>query len=188
MAHKLTNIVTPTPSDIDIAQSVAPLPISVIAKDAGILDEELELYGQNKAKVDLSVLKRLQDAPQGNYVVVTGINPTPLGEGKSTTTVGLAQAIGAHLNKKVFACLRQPSQGPTFGIKGTCFFYLFHFLITSLLHLESQKWLRFFGNVRLNSKSPKKWSKNHQKMTKFESPFPCSNDDLTLQFTWNISI
>jgi formyltetrahydrofolate synthetase len=118
MAHKLTNIVTPTPSDIDIAQSVAPLPISVIAKDAGILDEELELYGQNKAKVDLSVLKRLQNAPQGNYVVVTGINPTPLGEGKSTTTVGLAQAIGAHLNKKVFACLRQPSQGPTFGIKG----------------------------------------------------------------------
>lgn len=126
MAHKLTNIAVPTPSDIDIAQSVAPLPISAIAKDAGILEEELELYGQNKAKVDLSVLKRLANAPQGNYVVVTGINPTPLGEGKSTTTVGLAQAIGAHLNKKVFACLRQPSQGPTFGIKGTLPLLHFH--------------------------------------------------------------
>ena len=122
MAHKLENIVTPTPSDIDIAQSVQPLPISVIAKEAGILDSELELYGQTKAKVDLSVLKRLRDAPQGNYVVITGINPTPLGEGKSTTTVGLAQSLGAHLGKKVFACLRQPSQGPTFGIKGLSLF------------------------------------------------------------------
>jgi Mrp family chromosome partitioning ATPase len=121
MARKLTNLVVPTPSDIDIAQSISPLPISEIAASAGILPEELELYGQTKAKVDLSVLKRLQDAPQGNYVVITGINPTPLGEGKSTTTVGLAQAIGAHLGKKVFACLRQPSQGPTFGIKGTFF-------------------------------------------------------------------
>lgn len=121
MAHQLQNIISPTPSDIDIAQSVAPLPISQIAREAGIQEDELELYGQNKAKVDLSVLKRLHDAPQGNYVVVTGINPTPLGEGKSTTTVGLAQAIGAHLDKKVFACLRQPSQGPTFGIKGTHF-------------------------------------------------------------------
>lgn len=126
MAHKLRNIVNPTPSDIEIAQSVAPLPISQIAKEAGILEEELELYGQSKAKVDLSVLKRLENAPQGNYVVITGINPTPLGEGKSTTTVGVAQAIGAHLNKKVFACLRQPSQGPTFGIKGTSFKQSFH--------------------------------------------------------------
>lgn len=121
MAHKLENIVSPTPSDIEVAQSVKPLPISVIAADAGIKEEELELYGKNKAKVDLAVLKRLHDAPQGNYVVITGINPTPLGEGKSTTTVGLAQAIGAHLGKKVFACLRQPSQGPTFGIKGMYF-------------------------------------------------------------------
>ena len=55
---------------------------------------------------------------KGNYIVVTGINPTPLGEGKSTTTIGLAQALGAHLGKKVFANIRQPSQGPTFGIKG----------------------------------------------------------------------
>lgn len=60
----------------------------------------------------------MQCSPNGNYVVVTGINPTPLGEGKSTTTIGLVQALGAHLNKKAIACIRQPSQGPTFGVKG----------------------------------------------------------------------
>lgn len=130
MAHKLANIVVPTPSDIDIAQSIAPLPISDIAAAIGILPEELELYGHTKAKVDLAVLKRLHDAPQGNYVVITGINPTPLGEGKSTTTVGLAQAIGAHLGKKVFACLRQPSQGPTFGIKGMLHVHFFSTLLS----------------------------------------------------------
>lgn len=69
--------------------------------------------------MELSLLQRLKDEPDGYYVVVTGINPTPLGEGKSTTTVGLVQALGAHLGRKTFACLRQPSQGPTFGIKGT---------------------------------------------------------------------
>jgi methylenetetrahydrofolate dehydrogenase (NADP+) / methenyltetrahydrofolate cyclohydrolase / formyltetrahydrofolate synthetase len=68
-------------------------------------------------KVHLSILDRLSSQPDGKYVVVTGINPTPLGEGKSTTTVGLAQSLGAHLRKNTFACLRQPSQGPTFGIK-----------------------------------------------------------------------
>lgn len=119
MAHKLTSIKTPTPSDIDIAQSIPALPIDQIASSVGILPDELELYGKTKAKVDLSVLQRLKDAPLGNYVVVTGINPTPLGEGKSTTTVGLAQSLGAHLGLSAFACLRQPSQGPTFGIKGT---------------------------------------------------------------------
>ena len=65
-----------------------------------------------------STLDRLKDTPDGNYIVCTGINPTPLGEGKSTTTIGLAQALGAILDKKCFACIRQPSQGPTFGIKG----------------------------------------------------------------------
>ncbi|CAN0445274.1 unnamed protein product, partial [Laminaria digitata] len=69
-------------------------------------------------QVSLDVCRRLESSPNGNYVVVTGINPTPLGEGKSTTTVGLTQALGAHLNKKAFANIRQPSQGPTFGIKG----------------------------------------------------------------------
>ena len=79
---------------------------------------EYDLYGSNKAKISLAVRDRLASQPDGNYVVVTAINPTPLGEGKSTTTIGLAQALGAHLNKKAIACIRQPSQGPTFGIKG----------------------------------------------------------------------
>jgi len=92
--------------------------IKEIASRAGITDDEIDFYGKHKAKVSLKVLERLKDQPDGRYVVVTGINPTPLGEGKSTTTVGLAQALGAHLNKNVFANLRQPSQGPTFGIKG----------------------------------------------------------------------
>jgi formyltetrahydrofolate synthetase len=75
-------------------------------------------WGNAKAKVSLSVRDRLASSPDGNYIVCTGINPTPLGEGKSTTTIGLAQALGAALGKKAFACIRQPSQGPTFGIKG----------------------------------------------------------------------
>jgi formyltetrahydrofolate synthetase len=106
------------PSDIDIAQAATPIPISYIAQRAGILAHELELYGDTKAKVRLSILNRLKSLPGGKYVVVTAITPTPLGEGKTTATVGLTQALGAHLGKKVFACVRQPSMGPTFGIKG----------------------------------------------------------------------
>ena len=106
------------PSDIEIAQSATPIPITHIAHESGILLQELELYGSTKAKVRLSTLERLKRLPVGKYVVVTAITPTPLGEGKTTTTVGLSQAIGAHLGKKVFTCVRQPSQGPTFGIKG----------------------------------------------------------------------
>src|SRR3974390_2359845 len=117
-ARKLTNIQTRVPSYIEIAQSVAPIEINRIAEAAGILQNELELYGKNKAKVHLSIRDRLKDVPNGHYVVVTAITPTPLGEGKTTTTVGLSQALGAHLDKKVFTCVRQPSQGPTFGIKG----------------------------------------------------------------------
>jgi formyltetrahydrofolate synthetase len=118
MPHKLKNLLARVPSDIDIAQAATPIPIDKIAAETGILDEELELYGKSKAKVNLSVRERLKDAPNGKYVVVTAITPTPLGEGKTTTTVGLSQALGAHLGKKVFTCVRQPSQGPTFGIKG----------------------------------------------------------------------
>ncbi|NOY99280.1 MAG: formate--tetrahydrofolate ligase [Chloroflexi bacterium] len=109
---------TPVPSDIEIAQEATLKPITLIAEEVGLRPEELELYGPNKAKVSLSVLERLKDMPSGKYVDVTAITPTPLGEGKTTTTVGLSQAIGAHLGKKVFTCIRQPSQGPTFGIKG----------------------------------------------------------------------
>ncbi len=83
-----------------------------------MLPDEIEFYGPVKAKVKLEVLERLKDKPDGIYVDVTAITPTPLGEGKTTTTVGLSQALGAHLGKKVMTCIRQPSQGPTFGIKG----------------------------------------------------------------------
>lgn len=108
----------PVPSDIEIAQAAELKPITEIADKAGLIPEEYDTHGSTKAKVKLSVLDRLKDAPNGKYVVVAGVTPTPLGEGKSTTTVGLCQALGAHLQKKVVTCVRQPSQGPTFGIKG----------------------------------------------------------------------
>jgi formyltetrahydrofolate synthetase len=112
------NLRFPVPSDIDIAQEAKLKPISVIAEEVGLLPEELEYHGEYKAKVRLSVLERLKDVPDGKYIDVTAITPTPLGEGKSTTMMGLSQALGAFLGKKVFTCIRQPSQGPTFGIKG----------------------------------------------------------------------
>ncbi len=110
--------VSPVPSDIDIAQASAIKPITQVAEELGILPEELELYGSYKAKINLKILERLKDNPNGIYVDVTAITPTPLGEGKTTTTVGLSQALGAHLGYRVMTCIRQPSQGPTFGIKG----------------------------------------------------------------------
>jgi len=111
-------ILDPVPSDIEVSQGITPLPISEVGERIGLLGDELIPYGKTMAKVDIKVIDRLKDTPDGNYVVVTGINPTPLGEGKSTTTIGVCQALGAHLNKSVFTCIRQPSQGPTFGIKG----------------------------------------------------------------------
>ena len=111
-------VLDPVPSDIDIAQAAELKPINLIAEELGLLPDELELYGEYKAKVRLNVLDRLKDVPDGKYIDVTAITPTPLGEGKSTTMVGLSQALGAHLGKRVFTCIRQPSQGPTFGIKG----------------------------------------------------------------------
>jgi formyltetrahydrofolate synthetase len=111
-------LLRPVPSDIDIAQAVTPKPITLIAEEVGIRPAELELHGRNKAKVELSILERLKKRPNGKYIDVTAITPTPLGEGKSTTMMGLSQALGAHLGKRVFTCIRQPSQGPTFGIKG----------------------------------------------------------------------
>jgi formyltetrahydrofolate synthetase len=108
----------PVPSDIAIAQAAKLRPIQEIAEDAGLRAGELELYGRFKAKVHLEVRDRLKKRKAGKYVDVTAITPTPLGEGKTTTTIGLSQAIGAHLGHSVFACIRQPSQGPTFGIKG----------------------------------------------------------------------
>lgn len=108
----------PVPSDIEIARAQVPKRITSLAREIGILRSELEPYGEAKAKVSLDILERLKGRINGKYVVVAGITPTPLGEGKSTTTIGLAQALGAHLKRPSFACVRQPSQGPTFGIKG----------------------------------------------------------------------
>jgi len=112
------NIEDKIPSDIAISKSQKPKDIAKLAGEICIRDYQIELYGKTKAKVALSVLNDLRERKNGNYVVVAGITPTPLGEGKSTTTIGLAQALGAHLKKQCFACVRQPSQGPTFGIKG----------------------------------------------------------------------
>jgi formyltetrahydrofolate synthetase len=108
----------PVPSDIDIAQAAELLPIVKVAGSLGLGEDDLDLYGKFKAKIHLDVLDRLKDRPLGHYVDVTAITPTPLGEGKTTTTVGLSQALGAHLGKKVMTVVRQPSMGPTFGIKG----------------------------------------------------------------------
>ena len=106
------------PSDIEIAQAARLEPIVQVAEKVGLGEDDLDLYGKYKAKINLDVLDRVKDRPLGNYVDVTAITPTPLGEGKTTTTVGLSQALGAHLGKKVITVVRQPSMGPTFGIKG----------------------------------------------------------------------
>ena len=107
----------PVPSDLDIAQAAELKPILEVAESIGLSLDDLELYGRYKAKVHLDVLEKFKDRPQGKYIDVTAITPTPLGEGKTTTTCGLTQALGV-IGKKVVACIRQPSQGPTFGIKG----------------------------------------------------------------------
>jgi formyltetrahydrofolate synthetase len=126
MAQKPTASITPTildrktpvPPDIIIAQEAPLKPISQVAEELGLLPDEYDLYGKYIAKVSPKVLDRLGDVPDGKYIDVTAITPTPLGEGKTTTTVGLSQALGAHLGKRVITAIRQPSQGPTFGIKG----------------------------------------------------------------------
>lgn len=104
-------------SDLDIASAATLRPIVDVAAEAGLLDNEVETYGRYVAKVNLSARERLADKPPGKYVVVTAVTPTPLGEGKTTTSVGLAQGL-AHIGKTAMLALRQPSMGPTFGIKG----------------------------------------------------------------------
>ncbi|MHB1293421.1 MAG: formate--tetrahydrofolate ligase [Anaerolineae bacterium] len=105
-------------SDLEIAQAATLKPILEVAQSVGLGQNDLEPFGWYKAKVHLDVAERLKGQPNAKYVDVTAITPTPLGEGKTTTTVGLSQALGAELGKKVFTCIRQPSMGPTFGIKG----------------------------------------------------------------------
>ena len=104
-------------TDIEIAQAASMLPIHEIADRLGILPEELEPYGRYKAKLSESVYARLADRPDGKLVLVTAINPTPAGEGKTTTTVGLGQAM-KKIGKNAIIALREPSLGPVFGIKG----------------------------------------------------------------------
>jgi len=113
----VVDIKSPVPSDIEIAQSARLKPILEIAEEVGLTKDDLEPYGWYKAKVHLDVLERFKDRPNAKYIDVTAITPTPLGEGKTTTTIGLSQALG-RLGEKVFTCIRQPSMGPTFGIKG----------------------------------------------------------------------
>jgi formate--tetrahydrofolate ligase len=105
------------PSDLEIARAGKPKPLKEIAAMMGIGDQFLEPYGTSLAKISLDAIDALQDRPKAKYVVVTAITPTPLGEGKTTTTVGLGQAM-KHIGKNAVISLRQPSMGPTFGIKG----------------------------------------------------------------------
>ena len=112
-------LLTPVPEDIEISQAVKLTPVRELFHNAfGLTDEHLFSHGLFKGKLSLGLYDKLAHKPDGHYVVVVGINPTPLGEGKSTTTVGLSQALGAHLGQQVVTCIRQPSMGPTFGIKG----------------------------------------------------------------------
>lgn len=104
-------------SDIEIAQKAHMLPITEVAKKLGIGEEDIELYGRYKAKLSMNLIKRVQDKPDGKLILVTAITPTPAGEGKSTTTVGLAQGL-AKIGQKVIVALREPSLGPCMGIKG----------------------------------------------------------------------
>ncbi|MCB9134344.1 MAG: formate--tetrahydrofolate ligase [Anaerolineales bacterium] len=107
----------PVPSDLEIAQEATVKPIREIADQLGLASEDLIPFGHYKAKVHLDTLKKLEGRPKGKYIDVTAITPTPLGEGKTTTTIGLTQGLG-RIGKNAIACIRQPSQGPTFGIKG----------------------------------------------------------------------
>jgi methylenetetrahydrofolate dehydrogenase (NADP+)/methenyltetrahydrofolate cyclohydrolase/formyltetrahydrofolate synthetase len=113
----LVKVKHPVPSDIEIAQEAKMRPILEIAADLGLSEDDLDLYGKYKAKVHLDVLAKFKDRPQGKYIDVTAITPTPLGEGKTVTTIGVSQGLH-YIGKNVMTCIRQPSQGPTFGIKG----------------------------------------------------------------------
>ncbi len=104
-------------SDLEIAQKAPIKPIIEIAETIGLTEDDLELYGKYKAKVSLDIIERNKDKPNGKYIDVTCITPTPLGEGKTVTTIGISQALN-RIGKKTITCIRQPSLGPVFGIKG----------------------------------------------------------------------
>ena len=104
-------------TDIQIARETKPEHIRLVAEKLGIMEEELEYYGKYKAKLSDELWERVKDNKDGKLVLVTAINPTPMGEGKTTITVGLGEALGK-LNKKSVIALREPSLGPCFGLKG----------------------------------------------------------------------
>uniref|UniRef100_A0AAY4D3X7 C-1-tetrahydrofolate synthase, cytoplasmic n=1 Tax=Denticeps clupeoides TaxID=299321 RepID=A0AAY4D3X7_9TELE len=126
----------PQPSDGEISQSCAVKPISSLSSEVGLLSSEVEAYGKSRGKVQLDVLKRTEALPNGKYVVVTGITPTLMGEGKTTTALGLAQALGAHLNMNAFACLRQPTHCNTVNVTGKdMFLFIIHRICLDRLNL-----------------------------------------------------
>ena len=108
---------TTVPADIDIARAAKMLPIDKVAAKLGIGSDDLEAYGKKKAKVSLQFYNRIKAQKPGKLVLVTAITPTPAGEGKTTTTIGLTDALN-RLGKKATVCIREPSLGPCFGIKG----------------------------------------------------------------------
>lgn len=112
------NLQKPVPSDIAISRAQSPKLIKDVAEELKLKENELEMFGHYKAKINLKAYDRIKDRKDANYVLVAGITPTPLGEGKSTTTMGLVQALSAHLHVPAIANVRQPSMGPTFGVKG----------------------------------------------------------------------
>lgn len=104
-------------TDVQIAQEAKMQPIVDVAAKLGLTDDDLELYGKHKAKIHLDVMDKLQDAPDAKLILVTAINPTSAGEGKTTTNVGLSMGLNK-IGKKTFTALREPSLGPCFGVKG----------------------------------------------------------------------
>ena len=118
MSAKPSDVTTPTPSNIEIAQRAKLKPIVPLARERlGIPEENLEPYGHYKAKISLDYLAKLKDRPDGKLILVTAISPTPAGEGKTTTTVGLGDALN-QLGQRAIVCLREPALGPVFGMKG----------------------------------------------------------------------
>lgn len=104
-------------TDVQIAQEANMLPIKEVASTIGLTEDDLELFGKYKAKISMEKIKALETKPDGKLVLVTAINPTPAGEGKTTTMIGLAQAMNA-IGKKTIVAMREPSLGPCFGVKG----------------------------------------------------------------------
>ena len=104
-------------TDVQIGQEAIMLPIKEVASKVGLSENDLELYGNYKAKIHLDILDRYADKPDGKLILVTAINPTAAGEGKTTTNVGLSMGL-AKIGKKTFTALREPSLGPCFGVKG----------------------------------------------------------------------